>query len=186
MSPRPRRSSRGFAHGTPARRLTSWALGPGGDDLPTLDVQAVSSNVNIIMGAGVTPLIPHLTVVRIHGFIEVALTAADAASTGFAFNFGIGIVSAEAFAAGITAIPQPFADIEWPGWMFHYSGSILTTNGALADGDPTDNPLRIPIDVKAMRKFRLNEVMMLTGQFGESASATVRIRSQTRVLVKLP
>ncbi len=135
----PRRpSSRGFVRGP--RRLTSWALGPGGYDIATLDRQQFTASQTLIIGSGVTPIIDNLTVVRIRGFIDFGLRSADAVLAGFNFVAGIGIVSGDAFAIGVTATPNPFDDTDWPGWLWLGSGSSRTSVAALAVGDPSDNP----------------------------------------------
>jgi len=178
-----RRSGPGHA----PRRLTTWAGGPGGNDLPTLDIQEVSGNVTVILGVGVGPIIPNLTIVRIHGFIELSLTAANVAKSGFNWAAGIGIVTNDAFTdVGASAMPDPFNDISWPGWMWHAQGAIRTAQGALAVGDPTENPVLIPIETKSMRKLRLDEILALIMQVGETGTATMDIRSTTRILAKLP
>jgi len=168
------------------RRLSVWELGPGGDDLPTLDRVAISSDTNVIIGQGITPVVPHLTVVRIHGFLEISLNTAGAQRSGFNWAAGIGVVTSDAFAIGITAIPQPFSDVQWPGWMWHASGSIRTAFGALAIGDPSENPVVVPIETKSMRKLRLNEILMLTVQGGETGTSSMDVAGMTRVLLKLP
>jgi len=179
---------RGFLRGSARapRRLTAWSLGPGGDDLPTLDRTAFSTNTGAIVGTGVTPVVPNLTIVRIHGFMEVHLTAAAAQRGGFNLVAGIGVASADAFAAGEASLPNPFDDIDWPGWMWMGQSSIRTSVGALAVGDPERNGFIMPIESKSMRKLRLNEVLFLKVQAGETGTATVDVAALTRVLVKLP
>jgi len=181
----PRRPfSRGSVPARAPRRLTAWDLGPGGDDLGTLDNVSVVSDSNVILGAGVTPLIPAITVVRIRGFIEVNLVAADAALSGFNFAAGIGIVTLDAFTAGAASVPNPFSDIQWPGWLWHHLGGIHAPQEILDLNQVAAQ--RIEVDSKAMRKVRLNEVMTLIMSFGETATATVNVRAATRALVKLP
>ena len=181
----PRRApSRGF--GRAQKRLTQWVLGPGGDDLITLDAQDISASASVILGTGVTPVTEQSTVIRIHGFLEVALGAADAAFSGFSWAAGIGIVTGDAFAIGATATPDPFDDIEWPGWMWHASGSIRTSQGAVAVGDPSINPVLVSVESKSMRILRLNEVLGFFFQTGETGTSSVRVRALTRILVKVP
>ena len=179
------RSSRGFAR-APSRRLTAWQLGPGGSDLPTMNRVAFSTNTAAIIGSGITPLIDNLTVIRLHGFLECSLTAANAQRSGFNFVAGIGIITSDAFSVGVTAAPNPFDDIDWPGWMWMAQWSMRTAVAGLAVGDPSVNPVQIPIESKSMRKLRLNEVLFLSVQSGETSTATADVAGITRVLVKLP
>ncbi len=182
---RRRQLSRGFAPGP--RRLTAWSLGPGADDLTASDNVGVSTSATAVLGSGVTPVIPNLTIVRIRGTIEIRLITADASLSGFAYASGIGVFSSDAFVdVGATALPDPMFDADWPGWMWHQFVSHHTALGALAVGDPSINPLIIPIDTKSMRKFRLNDVLGIVFQSGEAGTAAASIWGTTRVLVKLP
>jgi len=184
MPGRTGRHSRGFSRGSP-RRFTSWDLGPGGDDLPTLDRVAVSSSTAVIVGTGVTPVSSRVTVVRIRGHISFNLTAADVQKSGFNYVAAIGVTDLDGFTVGIGSLPQPFTNTDWPGWMWQASGSIRTSVGALAVGDPSINPVVIPIDTKAMRILRQNEVLFMAVDVGESGTATMDISAYTRTLLKL-
>ena len=177
--------SRGSARAGP-RRLTSWSLGPGGDDIATLDRTTVSGAATVIIGSGVTSVVPNLTIVRTRGFLEFSLTAADVQRAGFNYVVGIGVIQADPFAVGAGSLPDPFTDADWPGWLYYSAGSMRTAVGAIAIGDPSVNPFRLEIDSKSMRKLRLNEVMFLVVQVGETGTATMDISGLTRVLVKLP
>jgi len=170
---------------TSQRRLTSWDLGPGGDDLPTLDVQSITASSTAIMGSGVTPAVDRFTVVRLRGFVEIRLVAASSGGDGYNYNIGIGRASLDAFTAGVASLPNPFDDILWPGWMWHHSGSIRTAVAGAVVGDPSINPQLISIDTKAMRTLRNNEVLFMSLQGGETGTATLQFRGMTRMLVKL-
>ncbi len=178
--------SRGFDPGQ--RRLTEWALGPGGDDIGTFDRLAISDTTSAILGTGVQLVggAARVTVVRIRGFLELQLVTANAAQAGFNFVCGIGIFTVDAFSTGgVTSLPAPFDDIEWPGWMWLGMGTLTTALGSLAVGDPDPNPLRIPIDVKAMRMLRKNEVLGTVIQTGEIGTCVMDVTTITRMLVKL-
>ena len=134
-----RQSSGGFPRA--ARRLTAWALGPGASTLAGLGGLSFTSSTTAILGAGVTPVIPNLTIVRIRGMITFELTTSDAALSGYAFTAAIGMVTADAFAVGASAVPDPFDDQEWPGWLWTKTVDIRSEFGAAAIGDPSVNPL---------------------------------------------
>jgi len=185
MTTRHRSSQRGFGQRS-QRRLTAWELGPGGDDIATLDRADFTGSTSAIIGSGATPLIPGLTIIRLHGFLEVSLTAATSARDGFNWSAGICVVSLDSFTAGVASLPNPFTDIEWPGWMWHGNGAIRTAVAGLAVGDPTHNPMLVPIESKSMRKFRLNEVIALVVAAGETGTATMSVAGMTRMLAKLP
>jgi len=161
-----------------------WELGPGGDDLATLDGVAFSSDASAILGAGVTPVGQNLTIIRTHGFMEFILSTADASLSGFNFAAGIGIVSADAFAVGSGSMPDPFDDIGWPGWLWHRMGAIHTPLALAAGSGPT-NTMTWEIDSKAMRKLGLNEVAFIKVQGGEVVNAAVTVRAATRMLISV-
>ncbi len=180
------RSSRGF-HPRGPRRLTDWALGPGGNDLATLDVSSTSSSGTEVLGQGISPTNSQLTIVRVRGTISSRLTVAGAQGSGFHLVFGLGIATADAFTdIGATALPDPFDDSDWPGWMWLGSVHMHTSIGALAVGDPSVNPVITTIDAKSMRKLQLNEVMFLAMQSGETGTSVIEVAAYTRVLFKLP
>ena len=182
--PARRRSQGGFARAP--RRLTSWGLGPGQDSVGSADVTAFASTTTQLIGSGITPTIPNLTIVRIRGRMEFLLTAADAIRSGFGAVIGIGIATADAFAAGVASVPNPLDDADWPGWLWWNHVDIRTSVAALAVADPTPNPVVVDIDTKAMRKFRLNEVCFMSVQVGETGTSTMDVRGVTRILLKLP
>ena len=180
---RPRGFSRSSVARAPRRR-TEWSLGPGGDDIATLDAATASASVNSVFGSGVIPLVGGLTITRIRGFVQLSLESATAAGDGYQYGLGIGIVTSDAFTVGITAIPKPFTDADWGGWLWHHIGAINAPIAGGAGAVPLDNT-RIEIDTKAMRKWSLNESLFLVGEFGETGTAVITFMGATRMLVKL-
>ncbi len=170
-----------MTQGRSLRRKTQWADGPGGDDLPTLDSQAFTTTSQAILGVGISALEP-LTVVRLHGFLEVILSAAAAAGDGFNWAFGIGIVSEDAFDVGIAAVPKPFDDRDWTGWIVHRMGAIHVAEAGVAG---VTNTKIIEFDSRAMRKIAINETLTAIIQVGETGTSTLTVRVATRLLFKL-
>ena len=171
--------------GRSQRRLTAWSPGPGGTDLASMRTNIAASGT-FILGTGVVPTTSALTIIRIRGHVSTRMTAATAAGDGFNLVFGIGIVTEDAFAdIGVTALPDPFEDTSWPGWMWLGNLSMHTAVGGLAIGDPTVNPVQMEIDTKAMRKWRQNEVIFCSVQAGENITAVVDIEMHSRMLLKL-
>ncbi len=178
------RSRRGFGLGH--RRISTWVLGPGGDDIASLDKTAFSTSTTAVIGSGVAPAGAPFTIVRIRGHLSVSLTTAAAAEGGFNWVAGIGIATEDAFTdIGVTALANPFDDTDWPGWLWQASGTIASQVGALAVGDPTENPVMVPVDSKAMRKIGINEVVFLSVQAGEAGTAVMSVAAYTRMLIKL-
>ena len=168
-----------------ARRRSSWDLGPGADDLATLDIATLASTGDSIYGTGAAPVLPHLTLVRLRGMLTFQLQSTDAAGSGFNYAVGIGIASADAFVAGVASLPKPFTDIDWPGWIWHHMGRIVSPVGAAAV--TSDQMVQmIPIDSKAMRKFGSNEVIFAVGEFAEIGTSVCLTSLVTRGLFKLP
>jgi len=142
---------RGFAparHQAGSRRVTQWVLGPGADDQLTFDAILVSSSVTEIFGSGVEAL-EKFTIVRLRGFLNVVLLTTDITGGGFNWTAGIGIVSADAFSTGVAAMPDPFDDIDWPGWLWVQMGAAISPVAAAG----RENNFTFPIDSKSMRKL---------------------------------
>ena len=120
---------------------------------------------------------------RLHGYVQAILSLATADLDGFQYAIGIGVVSGDAFAVGITAVPKPFDDINWSGWLFHKMGAISVPVGG-QEGTPGDVQL-IEIDAKSMRKLSLNDVLFGIVQVGEVGTSSVQFRMGTRILLKV-
>ncbi len=101
----------------------------------------------------------HPTVVRSRGFVSIRPTsfAADLSMGG---AFGVCLVSDEAFTAGTAAIPRPFDDANWGGWMLWraYAGRYEFHD---ATGSVIPANLAYELDSKAMRKVSENETIVL-------------------------
>ena len=119
------------------------------------------------------------TLVRTRGRMSIKpqTTSADLDIVG---AFGIGIVSAEAFGVGVTAVPEPFSDADWGGWMvmepFAMHFEQVTNVGQLIAS------WQFEIDSKAMRKVEPNSVAVIVA---ESLSGAYAIADTTRLLLML-
>jgi len=155
------------------RRQTQW-ISP-----------AVQGYVNVASGgATVIANIPHedpLTYMRTRGFVGIApqTMAADLAIVG---AFGIGVVTAEAFAAGIASIPEPFTDGDWGGWFVWRSFSSLVQVADATGKLYLAAESGFEVDSKAMRKVSNNEVVVIVA---ESQQGAFKIFDGTRHLVAL-
>ena len=96
---------------------------------------------------------------------------------------GLGVVTAQAVAIGITALPKPDTDADWGGWMWHsyYANTIERLS---ASGFQHRSLTLIPIDTKAMRKIGLNERLVLVIE--NSGTVGVQVYDSFRILAKLP
>ncbi len=131
-------------------RLTTW-IGPADQGYQTV-------------GAGASVLISSfaveepLTVVRTRGVVSIAPSnfSINSVITG---ALGVGIVSSEALAIGITAIPGAWDDPEWGGWFvwrsFAWIFDVTTDVGRL------NASVEFELDSKAMRKMDANSAIVV-------------------------
>jgi len=174
------------------RRQTTWGVGP--ETGVNGDVQTITASSSVLASTVVTPLIEGLTTIRLRGDLNLFLSASSGAGSGFHGAFGIGIVTDQAIAIGITALPTPLDEEDSSIWLYHrYFG--LFSAGAIAAADAQDedlvNPvsaaLHIEVDTKAMRKFPIANTMYAVIQVVRAgASGTLRWAFNSRQLVKLP
>ena len=120
-----------------------------------------------------------LTAVRTRGSVSIK-PASPTADIEIVGAIGFGVVSTEAFNAGVTAIPEPFTDGDWSGWFVWRSFAYdFEFNDATGINYPTWN---FEIDSKAMRKFGPNESIVVVA---ESFVGAFNISVNPRILVKL-
>ncbi len=164
---RPRRAFTGGG----SRRLTQW-LGPADQGY----ISVASGGATLTSSASFEEA---ATIVRSRGNVSIRPNAftADVALVG---AFGVAIVSTEAFNAGVTAIPEPFTDSDWGGWMvwrsFTYFFQFSDATGAQF------NDWNFEVDSKAMRKLSPNETLV---QIAESQGGAFQISTPLRHLIKL-
>ncbi len=85
---------------------------------------------------------------------------------------GIGIVSAEAFAIGITALPSPLTSMDFPWWLHGFWGFNII-NGV------SSNPFSRELETKSARKVTSGEVVVVivsNGAAGFGAEALTNVR----------
>ena len=162
-----------------ARRSTSWSAGPRGVT-GTISASEVS-----IFGTGTQATVDGLTLVRTRGEILLSLDSGTAIDDGYQFAFGLCIVTENAFNAGVASVPTPLTDIAWDGWLFHTQGNLKIASTTIENGLGTTNA-RIPIDSKAMRKFKNTDVMVGVLEVVETTTANMRAALESRLLLKLP
>jgi len=129
-----------------------------------------------------------LTIVRLRGELIVYLSALDLVAEGFRWFFGICIVSENAAAIGVTAIPSPLADIAWDGWFVYETGTLESASGTIGNSENIGmiNDRRT-VDSKAMRKVHNTDVVVAvleTSELGDGS--TMHASFSSRMLSKLP
>ncbi len=171
------------------RRKTDWTDGVGDSG-----VDVFTGTSSAILGAGVSPLTPSLTLVRTRGEVLLLLTAAANPGSGFTGAVGIGKANLAAFTTGgITSLPTPIEEMNWNGWLWHQIFSLIASDTLSGSASvDTDFPnavsavARIPIDSKAMRKISDEEVFFCAIEiFLQGGSGTLRVAVNSRMLFKL-
>ena len=162
------------------RRQVSWVIGPEGL------IAAISAPTNNIFPTGTIAIESGLTLVRTRGELLVYLVTAGGANIeGFRWAFGMCIVTENAAGIGVTAVPGPITDIAWDGWFVYETGQVATQGGTLDQGSLT-SAVRIPIDSKAMRKFKESDVVLgVLEVFEQGADSVMAAHLSSRMLVKL-
>ncbi len=153
------------------RRETEWISGSG--IITTMgSAQAV---LVTSLSAAALALRP-FTIVRTRGQISVR-SDQQASIENFQCGFGIAVVSDQAVAIGVTAVPTPTTDDGSDLWL--YIDRIMSTNVV----DAGASVLRLIVDSKAMRKVNGDQDIV---DVVENPVATgVVVSTYTRTLVKL-
>ena len=178
-----RGSHRAFGRsGSDLRRKTSWEVGPGSSTPVVL-----TGSGSTILGSGIAPTIPGLTLVRTRGLLGLTLNTAAAAGDGYTGALGIGVVTASAFAIGVTAVPTPLTDAGWDGWLYHEFFDVRAGDRTAGDSNWEAAIARYTVDSKAMRKIEDEEkTVFAVLEVVEQGTAQVEVSFDSRVLVKLP
>ena len=158
-----------------ARRKTTW-VGPADQGFVV-----VAANTQVIISSFTpgTQGLPQPTVIRSRGIVSVVFDdlTADRTVVG---AWGIGVVSQEAFIAGQAAIPGPWSEAGWDGWLawgtFGNALEFVTGTGSLLSSTTE------VVDSKGMRKVTDGEVIVL---MAESEATAFRIAMNIRMLLKL-
>ena len=181
------RSSHGFPRGRSQRRLTAWALGPGGQTADTITTGAAK-----FVGSAIQAQVEGLTVIRIRGRLIAHLGLVTAALDGFLGAFGIGIASFAAVTAGIASVPTPLTESDSENWLYWTPIQLIGTQIGTATLNPigtqmaTVGSVNLEVDTKAMRKFPSDLAIYAAMEFTEIGAATAGLEFDSRALVKLP
>ena len=163
------------------RRLTAWGLGPQMTD------QSITATGKVIWSTGIGIVEQVATLVRTRGAFMARVLSVAAATDSMVGAIGLGIVSTDAFAVGATAVPGPFTDPEWDGWLWHQYYTLAGVTATAADGSNAVGFVRrFEIDSKAMRKINGNEILMGVFEVGvETGTMSIRVSGDTRILLKI-
>jgi len=122
------------------------------------------------------------TIMRTRGMMSIIpdVTTADLSIVG---AVGMGVVSQEAFAAGVASVPEPFTDADWGGWFVWRSFGLRFNFETAIGVNFVPANWQFEVDSKAMRRVTPNEVLVVVA---ESQGGAFAIADLTRHLFKLP
>ena len=172
-----RRSNFSFARGgRSVRRSTSWELFNFGF------VNGIVADGSLVFPSGFVPQEEGLTLVRLRG--ELVLSSTGTSGDSAELAVGIGVVSAEAFAVGVTALSSPITDAFWPGWMYHQWCSV---NMVAQSPNTQFQNYRFEVDNKSMRKLQVGNVLMAVMEMDneQGTGVTADVFLNCRGLLKL-
>ncbi len=159
------------------RRLTAWV---GGVNEVTGLAFAPGAVVIASLNAAALAIRPW-TIVRVRGGVFVISDQQAASELQFG-AFGASVVSDQASAIGVTAVPTPITD-DGSDLFFVYQSFV----SSLVFGDATgitNEGQWYPIDSKAMRKVNDDQNVVITAELDASSSGVTLITA-FRMLIKL-
>ena len=173
------RSARGFPQRQ--RRKTAWDLGPG-DTSETL----FNATQSLFLGQGFQIIAEGLTLIRIRGQFSMNIETAAAIGERMIGAFGIAIVTDQAFAAGISAVPTPIDEQLHDSWLFWRAIQLQAINVTETFGNAGSGRVEFEVDTKAMRKLTPNDTIYAVVQVVENGTVTANAFFDSRALFKLP
>ena len=159
---------------TAAKRKSSWIQ----YQFVTQSQTATGGSLIFILNTAALALRP-FTIIRTHFVVSLASDQAAAQEDQFA-SFGMAVVSLQAAAVGVSAIPTPFTDMASDLWFVHRN--MISDESSLADNPKPS--LKVDIDSKAMRKVDIGQDVVVVWEFGSGGDGS-SIAVAGRMLVKL-
>ena len=159
-------------------RETAWIA-----ILPITNTLAAASTAVLTGGLNAVALaLRPFTIVRVRGFLQVS-SDQNAASENYSASVGYCVVSDQAFAIGVTAVPTSETDRGSDLFFVHESAA-----GRIVRGDTTgfQDPVGIQrvFDSKAMRKVNEDSTMAIVIETS-FVSSGVLFHESARMLIKL-
>ena len=174
--------SRGFRQGRSypvPRRRKGWEAGPG-----QLGVQTqITATTAILVNGGIQILADGLTLLRLRGTMSAFLSAGFSLG-GFSGAFAVGIIDLQAFNAGVASTPTPIDEVDWDGWLYWEAFDLKQPTSTFDSAAPNSS-LRMPVDTKAMRKVKQDDVVFAAIQVVEVGTATLNWHFDSRMLFAL-
>jgi len=160
------------------RRPTFWE---GAQGVVVLTTGAVAEDT--VVSEVTLENVPSPTLVRIHGEVAGHVSAIGVAGATAVLSMGIIGQSARSIAAGVGGMPTPGGNIGSP-WIFHKQVPLDVPLRVDEQAGITQN-FRFVVDNKSMRKFELNQGIVIVFQNSVLVSTlTVDITYAFRFLFK--
>ena len=150
------------------------------EGIPSITLE--SSGEATALGGSLAFAIP-ATILRCRGNIMCSLDETKQVGDVMVVSFALGIISTDAFVAGVTAVPDPAGEIEYP-WLFW--GDVTLQAYVAAGEEAFGSSARFfDVDTKAMRKVSPGQSLAwIVQRSGSAGSPTTLIDiGQTRVLI---
>ena len=184
----PRRSSFRGGRGLPAPKRQIGNDGADGSINPiaTVTFGASIGPIKAGLSAGLTLTEAAATLVRTRGALVLEMLTSGGVTNEVTGAVGMIVVSSDAFAVGISALPGPLTDIsnDW----FVYEPFALATESANPPADSRVSHVMRQFDSRGMRKLKAGETLAMVIEAVQSDATTgtvLRLASTFRVQVKL-
>ncbi len=123
------------------------------------------------------------TILRTLGDYIITPSQAPTAGDVAIVAVGLAVISSDAFAAGVTAVPDPVGEPQYP-WLF-WASHLMFFGGTSVDPAGPAAAVRGKVDVKSMRKVKPRESLVWVAEYFDIAGAPpLRVGvGSTRVLL---
>ena len=180
-------SGRGRSLPAPKRQIANTGLdGSIGTSIGTITFGASVGPVKAPLSIGLTATFPAATLVRTRGALLVEMLVSGGATNEVTGAVGMIVVSSDALAVGITALPGPLSDIE-NDW-FVYEPFALGTEAVNPPADSRVSHASFRFDSRGMRKMKFGESLVMVAEAVQSDATTgtvIRLATQFRNQFKL-
>ena len=143
------------------RMLKEWLPLPGTAADLTASGTLVAMASLVFTGPG--------TILRMIGEYVIFPTAPLVAGDEAVVQVGIGIFSSDAVTLGATALPEPFGDVSYAGWLYT-ADHPFGANAAVEESALALMSIRKHFDVKSMRKFRTDQTIAMVAMLADVGS----------------
>ena len=137
-----------------ARMLKQW------ENIPSIQIDFTGTGTSL---GGSIPMTDPRTVIRMIGEYVIGPTSAPVALDVAKIALAIGVVSSDAFAAGAGSVPDPGVEEEYP-WLYWKEHTFFFPTTS-ADPATAQGSVRVPFDIRSMRKLKPRESLVWIFQY---------------------